>query len=92
MMEATASRLPVANEGSQRMEKFNDVEVANLRSDLQQSGLDSWQAAELVSEFMASRGYGVSRQRAHEAVSRIESYHCTLECLGNELDKLALVM
>jgi hypothetical protein len=74
------------------MDKFSDVELESLRFDLQQSGLDSWQAAELVSLFLASRGYGVSRQSAQEAVARMESNRCSIACLGYELEKLALMM
>ena len=74
------------------MEKFTDVELESLRHDLTHAGLDSWQAAELVSQFLSSRGYGVSRQSAHEAVTRVEGLRSSTASLGVELEKLAMVM
>jgi hypothetical protein len=74
------------------VDKFSDVELESLRTDLMQSGLDAWQAAELVSTFLASRGYGVSRENAYEAVGRMESQRCSIASLGDELEKLALMM
>jgi hypothetical protein len=74
------------------VERFSHTELASLRGDLKQSGLDSWQAAELISSFLAGRGYGVSSQNAREAATRIESYGCTLESMQTELERLALVM
>ena len=57
-------------------EKFAVSDLSNLRSGLLQSGLDSWQAAELISNFLAGHGYGVSTPDARHAVSRIESANC----------------
>ena len=37
-----------------------------------QSGIDLWQAAELLSAFLAGRGYGVSADQARAAVLRLE--------------------
>ena len=74
------------------IEKFTPADLAGLRDDLMQSGLDSWQAAHLVSSFLAIRGYGVSHDAARRAASRIESIGCSLQCMQEELEKLALVM
>jgi len=74
------------------VEKFSDVELESLRYDLLQSGLDNWQAAEFLSMFLVSRGYGVSRQSAQEAVERVEGQRCSIACLGDELEKLAMMM
>lgn len=74
------------------VEKFPVAELQDLRNGLLQSGLDSWQAAELVSSFLSGRGYGVSRQSARDAVSRLEGLSCSLECMQAELEKLAMVM
>ena len=41
-------------------EKFSVAEVAALRNELLQGGLDSFQTAELLKMFLAGRGYGVS--------------------------------
>jgi hypothetical protein len=65
------------------IEVFSDADLAGLREELMKSGLDSWQAADLISSFLAARGYGVSR---------MESIGCSLKCLQAELEKLALVM
>lgn len=72
--------------------KFTCEDVAALRTDLLQSGLDSWQAAELVSSFLSARGYGVSNEGARSVVTRIDPFHCNLECMHAELEQLALPM
>ncbi len=75
-----------------QVEKFSSSDLAALRSDLLQSGLDSWQAADLLSTFLAGRGYGVSNHDARHAASRLESAGCSLDSMQQELEKLALVM
>ncbi|AFL87305.1 hypothetical protein Terro_0984 [Terriglobus roseus DSM 18391] len=72
--------------------KFTAEDVASLRGELASSGLDSWQAAELVSSFLAARGYGISSDGARSVITRIDATHCTLECMQQELETLALVM
>jgi hypothetical protein len=74
------------------IEVFSDADLAGLREELMKSGLDSWQAADLISSFLAARGYGVSTQDARKATSHMESIGCSLKCLQAELEKLALVM
>lgn len=74
------------------IEKFAVPELEELRIGLLQHGLDSWQAAELISSFLAGRGYGVSRQGARDAVSRMEGIGCSIHCMQAELEKLAMVM
>ncbi len=73
-------------------QKFTAAEIAALRTDLLQTGMDNWQAAELLKQFLTGRGYGVSRERAQEAVARLESAHCAVDVMHQELDSLALVM
>ena len=77
---------------SSTVEKFTATDLSSLREELTQSGLDSWQAAELISSFLVVRGYGVSNHAARGAASRIESVRCTLKSMQEELEKLALVM
>lgn len=72
--------------------KFAAEDVASLRSELMNAGLDSWQAAELISSFLNARGYGISSDGARNVVTRIDASHCTLECMHQELEMLALVM
>jgi hypothetical protein len=74
------------------VEKFAATDLSTLREELMQSGLDSWQAAELISAFLVGRGYGVSNHEARTAASRIESVGCSLKSMQEELEKLAYVM
>ena len=74
------------------VEKFAANDLSSLREELMQLGLDHWQAAELISAFLNVRGYGVSSQAARGAASRIESVGCSLQCMQEELEKLAFVM
>ncbi len=72
--------------------KFALHDLTDLRNELLQAGLDSWQAAELVSTFIAGRGYGVSSGDARTAVTRMEFRNCSLECMKAEMEHLALPM
>jgi hypothetical protein len=74
------------------MDKFTATDLSALREELMQSGLDSWQAGELISSFLSVRGYGVSHHAARGAATRIESVGCSLKMMQEELEKLALVM
>lgn len=72
------------------IEKFPAVELQELREGLQQNSLDAWQAADLIHNFLAGRGYGVSRQSARDAVAHFEGR--SIDHIQKELEKLALVM
>jgi hypothetical protein len=74
------------------IEKFSPADLSSLREELMQSGLDHWQAGDLIGSFLMVRGYGVSSTAARGAASRIESVGCSLKCMQEELEKLALVM
>jgi hypothetical protein len=74
------------------IEKFPTIELQELREGLLQQGLDSWQAADLISSFLAGRGYGVSRQSARDAVMRFEGVGRSIDRIQAELEKLAMVM
>lgn len=71
---------------------FAAADLSALRQDLLQSGLDHWQAADLISNFLSGRGYGVSNQAARSAASRIESVGCSIQSMQKELAALALIM
>jgi len=73
-------------------EKFSGGELAALRNELLQSGLDSWDAAQVLQAFLMGRGYGVSRDAAIEAAGRVECAGCSLDAIQKELESLALVM
>ena len=75
-----------------QVEQFSEADLNGLREDLMRSGLDSWQAADLISSFLAARGYGVSMQDARTAAFRMESFSCSLRCLQEELEKIAQIM
>ncbi|HKU19742.1 MAG TPA: hypothetical protein VL155_06060 [Terriglobales bacterium] len=72
-------------------EKFNVTELAALRSDLLQGGIDSREAAELLQVFLMGRGYGVSQEAARDAASRVEGSGCSLDVIQKELETIALV-
>ena len=74
------------------IELFSLADLTGLREELMKSGLDSWQAADLISSFLTARGYGVSTQDARTAAFRMESITCSLPCLQEELEKIAQVM
>jgi hypothetical protein len=72
-------------------EKFSVLEVAELRSELLQSGLDARDAAELMQSFLAGRGYGVSPEAAQAAAFAVEGSGCSLEVMQRELNRIAMV-
>ncbi len=71
---------------------FTQSDLSTLREELRHSGLDSWQAGELISAFLSGRGYGVSSTEARTAASRLELVGCNIQCMQEELSRLALVM
>lgn len=74
-------------------EQFSVTELTALRNDLlQNSMLDSREAAEFLQAFLMGRGYGVSPQAALDAASRVEMAGCALPVLQFELENLAMVM
>jgi len=75
-----------------KIEKFAANELSSLRSELMQSGIDFWQAAEVLAAFLAGRGYGVTPAQARDAVLRLEGAGCSYECMQTELERVALVM
>jgi hypothetical protein len=73
------------------IEKFSVLEVAELRSELLQSGLDARDAGTLMQSFLAGRGYGVSPEAARAAAFTVEGSGCSLEVMQRELDRIAMV-
>lgn len=74
------------------VERFSPSDLLTLRSELMQSGVDSFQAAEIVTNFLSGRGYGVSNDAARAAASRIEVPGVTPELIQAELERVALAM
>lgn len=64
-----------------RIEKFSMSELSRLRSELMQSGIDSWQAADVVSTFLIDRGYGVDSSAMRNAVTRLEPYRASIDAM-----------
>lgn len=75
-----------------RIEKFAVAELADLRAELLQSGVDSFQAAEMVTRFLSGRGYGVDPSTVREIAMRLEGVACSPECIQQELERVAWVM
>ena len=73
-------------------ETFAATDLQALRDELRASGLDSWQAGELIGAFLAQRGYGVSALEARSAAARMEALSCTIDTMRQELTQLALFM
>jgi hypothetical protein len=73
-------------------EKFSVAEVAALRNDLLQGGLDSFQTAEMIKMFLSRLGYGISPQSALDAAGRIEGTNWNVDVLHQELERVALAM
>ena len=42
--------------GKPKIEKFSNTDLVGLRNELMQSGIDSWQAAEVLHGFLTGRG------------------------------------
>jgi hypothetical protein len=74
------------------VEKFSPQDLITLRSELLQSGADSFQAAEIVANFLTGRGYGCSSQEARAVASEIEVAGVTAEKIQVELERVARVM
>ena len=79
-------------DGNNMVEKFSVTELANLRNELMQSGLDSWQAAGVVSNFLSGRGYGTDSHGLPSAIHHLEGTSCTFERMQEVLERVALVM
>lgn len=75
-----------------RIEKFPAAELAGLRTELIQSGMDSFQAAEVLTTFLAGRGYGVDPMLVRDAALRLERNACSVDCIQKELERVAFVM
>lgn len=75
-----------------RVEKFGLTELTNLRNELTESGLDSFQAAQVLSAFLAGRGYGIGTEQARAVVLRLEHHGCSYDLMQQELERVALVM
>jgi hypothetical protein len=74
------------------VERFTPTDLLMLRQELLRSEVDTFQAAQIVTNFLSGRGYGVSSCEARAAASRIEGFRCTVEHIQAELERVAHVM
>ncbi len=82
-------KVPTSVDVPHGIEKFTASDLAGLRNDLLQSGIDSFQAAELVTSFLSGRGYGISTHEARGVASKIEGVGSTIESIQAELERVA---
>ena len=75
-----------------RIEKFTVSELIELRKELMKLKVDSWQTAEIVSSFLAGRGYGVNANAMRQAVPSLEILAGTPENIQAVLETVAYVM
>lgn len=75
-----------------QIEKFAATDLTELRKELQQAGLDSWQAAELVSAFLSGRGYGVDSSDLRSKASQMDCFTGSIQRIQEELEKVAFYM
>ena len=73
------------------VEKFPVADLTGLREELLHANLDSWQAADVISNYLVTRGYGVSATGARSSASRLESTGYSVERMREEFEKLAMV-
>jgi hypothetical protein len=87
--ETIEPKVEAAKDVVHGIEKFTASDLAALRNDLLQSGVDSFQAADLVATFLSGRGYGISTDEARGVASKIEGVGCTVESIQEELERVA---
>jgi hypothetical protein len=78
-------------EFSTGIEKFSIADLTGLREELLHANLDSWQAADVISNYLVTRGYGVSAPAARSSASRLESTGYSVDRMREEFEKLAMV-
>lgn len=78
--------------GAIGVEKFSTTDLAGLREELLHAHLDSWQAADVIIQYLSTRGYGVSGPAARSTATRLESSGYPLDRMQEEFESLALVM
>ena len=71
------------------VEKFTPTDLVQLRSELLQPGVDSFQAAAIVSNFLSGRGYGIAPEEARSVASLIDGPRCTPAFMQAELERVA---
>jgi hypothetical protein len=75
-----------------KIEKFTPTELSSLQVKLTKLRSDSWQAAELVSDFLSGRGYGVDAQTMRTAVPQLAMLRDSHDAMQSLLETVAYVM
>jgi len=75
-----------------KIEKFTPTDLAALREQLMKSRSDSWQAAELVSDFLQGRGYGVNTKAIRTALPELAVLSGSHDAMQSLLETVAYVM
>ena len=75
-----------------RIEKFTSAELSSLRNELLHAGLDSWQAADVITGFLAGRGYGANAEQLRSSMLSMDGSTRSLERMQEELERIAFVM
>jgi hypothetical protein len=96
LIEATSlpardETLPVAVLAPAAVEKFSPSDLMTLRSDLLQNGVDSFQAAQIVADFLGGRGYGIGVEQARKVAAAIETAGTAADRIQTELESVAHV-
>jgi hypothetical protein len=75
-----------------KIERFTSEDLDNLRHGLLKAKMDSWQVADMVSSFLAGRGYGVDNVIMREAAHRLAIPGKSHESMQALLETVAYVM
>jgi hypothetical protein len=75
-----------------KIEKFTPTDLATLRGELMNFKMDSWQAADVVSSFLAGRGYGVNASAMRTALPHLAILGDSHEAMQSVLENVAYVM
>jgi hypothetical protein len=75
-----------------KIEKLSPSELADLRHQLVKNKVDSWQAADAITAFLAGRGYGVNAKAMRKAAPRLNILSGAPEAIQKVLENVAYVM
>jgi len=75
-----------------KVQKFSMSELTNLRNELLEAQIDTWQAADVVSAFLVGRGYGANTLTIRDAVTRLDAFSGSMDAMQEALESMAYVM
>jgi hypothetical protein len=71
-----------------KIERFKVSDLSDLRLQLSNTSFDSWQTADVVSEFLTGRGYGASSERVRHAMLSLNGMSSS-EHIQEALERIA---